>query len=68
MDPDTKKRLIDEVEFYMIENPYLNMIIPRNKPISLEGLRGVYIGSDYDFINSSELRKTIFSNCIEEDR
>ena len=68
LDPETNNRLIDEVEFYIIENPYLGKPIPRDKPLSLQGLKATLIGSEVDFVNSPALRKTIFQNCIEEDR
>ena len=57
LDPETKNRLIDEVEFYMIENPYMDNPIPRDQPIILSGLKATLIGSEVDFVNSPALRK-----------
>lgn len=68
LDPETNHRLVDEVEFFMIKNPYQGKEIPRDQPIDLSGLKAMLIGSDLDFANSPPLRKTIFQNCIDEDR
>ena len=61
LNPLTNNRLIGEVEFYWIENPYLQIMppedrYPKGKPLSLEGIKGTFIGSDYNFIYSAELR------------
>ena len=68
LDPNTNNRLIDEVEFFIIENPYQGKPIPRDKPIDISGLKATLIGSEVDFVNSQAFRKIIFQNCIEEDR
>jgi hypothetical protein len=60
LDPDTNFRIIDEVEFFMIENPYVGQEIPRDKPINISGLKATLIGSEIDFVNSPALRKVIF--------
>jgi hypothetical protein len=65
LNPLTNNRLIGEVEFYFIENPYLKIEPPearyhQGKPLSLNGVKGTFIGSDYNFIYSSDLRETIF--------
>lgn len=73
LNPLTNNRLIGEIEFYFIENPYLQIEppesrYPRNQPLSLKGVSGKFIGSDYNFIYSSHLRQIVLSNCIEENK
>jgi hypothetical protein len=36
--------------------------------VSLQGLKGEYIGSDYHFTHSYDLRKLVFENCIESNK
>ena len=60
LNPLTNNKIIGEVEFYLIENPYLKieppeMRYPKDKTLSLEGIKGKFIGSDYNFIYSSKL-------------
>ena len=73
LNPLTNNRLIGEIEFYFIENPYLKIEpaesrYPKNVPLSLQGVSGSFIGSDYNFIYSSHLRQIILNNCIEENK
>jgi hypothetical protein len=60
LDPETNNRLVDEVEFFIIENPYKGKPIPRDKPLDISGLKATLIGSEVDFVNSPSFRKIIF--------
>ena len=58
INPLTNSRLIGEVEFYFVENPYLKISdpdarYPVGKTLSLKGVKGIFMGSDYNFIFSS---------------
>ena len=69
LNPLTNAKIIGEVEFYKIENPFLKIFpvedrYPRGKTLSLFGLKGTFIGSDYNFQHSEKLRQCIFDNCV----
>lgn len=69
LNPLTNNRIIGEVEFFMIENPYLKIEpkeerYPKDKPLSLSGCKGVFIGSDYSYTSSPDLVQTIKENCL----
>ena len=72
--PLTNSRIVGEVLFFKVENPYLSIEgekeerYPKGKSLSLKGTKAEFIGSDFTFINSEPLRRTIFSNCTEENR
>ena len=73
LNPLTNNRINGEVAFYLVENPYLKIEpkedrYPKGKTLPLDGIKGVFIGTDYNFTFSSKLRTTIFHNCIEENR
>ena len=60
LNPLTNNRIIGEVEFFFIENPFLKIEpkedrYPKDKPLSLSGCKGVFIGSDYSYTSSPEL-------------
>lgn len=60
LNPLTNNRIIGEVEFFFIENPYLNIEpkedrYPKGKPLSLKRCKGIFIGSDYSYCNSPNL-------------
>lgn len=62
---------MDEVEFYMIENPY--HLCKEDKPqdielIKLDNLKAEFIGSDYNFPLSAKLQTLVFTNCLDTDR
>jgi hypothetical protein len=61
LNPLTNNRIIGEVEFFYIENPYLKVFpvdsrYPPNQTLSIKGIKGTFIGSDYNFIYSEILR------------
>lgn len=64
LDPFTNFRIRGEICFYLIENPFENLP-PEDKPISLKGLNGKFIGTDDTFIHSPSLRERIISNCLD---
>ena len=69
LNPLTNNRIVGEVEFFFIENPYLKIEpkedrYPKNRPLSLSGCKGVFIGSDYSYCNSPNLVQTIKDNCL----
>lgn len=71
--PFSDNRILGEVEFFIIENPFLKIEPPESrfppgKPILLDGLFGKFVGSDYNFINVKEVRDLILQNCIEENK
>lgn len=72
--PLTKKRIVGEVLFFKIENPYLKIEggkedrYPQGKTLSLKGTKAEFIGSDYTFTCSESLRREIMMNCVEENR
>ena len=54
INPLTNQKLVGEVEFYLIENPYLQISdpekrYPKNQSLNLDGIKGVFIGTDYSF-------------------
>jgi len=68
---------MEEVEFYQIDDPYkdmrpsdfLSMLRTNDNWLPLNNVKTAkFIGTDYDFIHNSELRETIFNNCIDEDK
>lgn len=72
--PLTNSRIIGEVLFFKIENPYLKLSgskeerYPKDQSLSLKGIKAEFIGSDYTFTHSDVLRRTILTNCIEANR
>ena len=74
VNPLTNSRIIGEVLFFKIENPYLKLPgskeerYPKDQSLSLKGIKAEFIGSDYTFTHSDVLRRTILSNCIEANR
>ena len=71
--PFLENRLIGEVQFYLIENPFLKIEppsarFPIGKPINLNGLYGTFLGTDHHFIHSETVRNLIISNCIEDNK
>ena len=71
LNPLTNNRIIGEVEFFFIENPYLKIEpkekrYPTDKPLSLHGCKGIFIGSDYSYIHSPNLVQTIKDNCLTD--
>lgn len=72
LNPLTNSRIIGEVEFYLIKNPYLEIFpkedrYPTGKSLSLAGCYGTFIGSDYSYTYSESLQETILKNCIPEN-
>jgi len=60
INPLTNSRLVGEVELYFIENPYLKIEDPKErypegKTLSLKGVKGIFMGSDYNFIFSPDM-------------
>jgi hypothetical protein len=55
LDPVSKQLIIDEVELFQVEKSEI-------------GFSGKFIGTDYDFCNSLELRAIIFTNCLDSER
>ena len=74
VNPLTNNRIIGEVLFFKIENPYLKLPgskeerYPKDQSLSLKGIKAEFIGSDYTFTHSDVLRRTILTNCIEANR
>lgn len=71
--PFSDNRMQGEVEFFIIENPFLQIEPPESRfppgtPILLDGLYGKFVGSDYNFTNVKEVRDLILQNCIEENK
>ena len=71
--PLTNSRLIGEIEFYLIENPYLQIAdpserYPPNKSLDITGLKGVFMGSDFSFCQSKKMQDMILSNCLQANR
>jgi hypothetical protein len=59
--PLTNNRIIGEVEFFFVENPYLKIFpaearYPVGQTLSLKGVKATFIGSDYNFQHSEFLR------------
>lgn len=72
INPLTNSRLIGEVEFYKIENPYLQIEdpaqrYPEGKSLSLSGIKGTFIGTDYNFCFSKQMQETILGNCLQDN-
>ena len=62
-----------EVELYFIENPYLKIEnpterYPEGKTLSLQGVKAIFMGSDYNFIFSPEMQSKVLRNCIDDNR
>ena len=55
VDPTTGSRIVGEINFYLIENPFESEVPPEDKPISLNGLSGKFIGTDNTFVNNPQL-------------
>ena len=72
INPLTNSRLIGEVEFYKIENPFLSIEdpaqrYPEGKSLSLLGIKGTFIGTDYNFCFSKPMQEIILGNCLDEN-
>ena len=57
--PGLNQRLFNEIEFYIIE--------PSQDFQLTQDVKGVFLGTDYDFIHNAKMRVTIFRNCLESD-
>jgi len=73
LNPISRQKVFDEIEFYLVENPFLKIEppeerYPKDKPINLSQTFGRFIGTDYTFIHDKHLRDTILNNMDEEDR
>jgi len=54
----------------LIENPYLKIAdpakrYPSGQTLNLEGIKGVFVGTDYSFCHSKKMQDTILGNCID---
>jgi len=54
VNPLTNSRIVGEVEFYFIENPYLQIEneadrYSSDQTLSLSGVKGCFIGTDFNF-------------------
>jgi hypothetical protein len=60
------------VEFYIFKNPYLSKPIegryPQEKTLSLEGVKGEFMGTDFNYLYSDEMRKILDENCLEANK
>ncbi|CDW71540.1 UNKNOWN [Stylonychia lemnae] len=67
--PLTNQQIIGEVEFYQFKNPYLDLPAENRYPVgqtlSLEGVKGEFIGTDFNYLYSEELRNLITADCLE---
>mmetsp|Transcript_33591 Transcript_33591/g.51688 ORF Transcript_33591/g.51688 Transcript_33591/m.51688 type:complete len:164 (+) Transcript_33591:1441-1932(+) len=70
--PLTNNRIVGEVEFFFIENPYLKTQAQnrysQEQTLSLSGVKACFIGSDYNFQFSSALRQKVFENCLDDNK
>jgi len=66
-DPLSNNRIIGEIEFYLISNPF-EQLPSEGKKINLQGVHGRFIGTDNTFIHSNQLRETIMSQCLDCNR
>eukprot|EP00347_Sterkiella_histriomuscorum_P005984 403354518 len=70
--PLTNQQIIGEVEFYIVRNPYLSIPIENRYPVgqtlSLEGVKGEFSGTDFNYLYSDELRLMIDDNCLEHNK
>jgi hypothetical protein len=61
--------IIGEVEFYIFKNPYLELPAenryPAESTLSLEGVKGEFMGTDFNYLYSEEMRKILDENCME---
>ena len=71
----SEARLVDEIDFFLIENPFLNMesedivkLISNqvDQLIPMDNVKQAHwIGTDYDFIYNMKQRTIIFENCLD---
>lgn len=68
--PITNHTIVGEVEFYLIRNIYLEkpegQRYPPDKSLSLLGVRGEFLGTDYSYAHSAEMRDLVRANCLED--
>lgn len=66
----TNHTIVGEVEFYLIRNIYLDRPVegryPTDQSLSLVGVSGEFIGTDYSYAHSAELRDQVRENCLED--
>lgn len=64
--PMTNHQIIGEVEFYIIKNTYLDKPAenryPEGESLSLLGVKGEFLGTDYSYAHSEELKETVNKN------
>jgi hypothetical protein len=65
----TNQLIIGEVEFYIIKNPFLHLPIenryPQGQTLSIGGVTGEFMGTDFNYLYSEEMRKIISDNCMD---
>ncbi len=65
----TNQQIIGEVEYFIVRNPYLNLPAegryPSDESLSLLGIKAEFLGTDFNYIYSEQMRKEITDNCLE---
>lgn len=68
--PMTNHTIVGEVEFYVLKNIYLEKPAenryPKDQSLSLVGVKGEFLGSDYSFAHSPSLQFQVTDNCPED--
>ncbi|TNV79911.1 hypothetical protein FGO68_gene15764 [Halteria grandinella] len=70
--PLTNNLIIGEVEFFLFKNPYLTRPAegryPQGQTLSLDGVKGEFMGTDFNYLYSENMRKIVDENCLDANR